>query len=278
MLESLIIVLYCRPNPNPKVATSLTNLLKCDYSRDSALTLLNDPFLLGTIQVPQSEEFVHCIIKQKRKLSSRKTGIRNLSKFHSCINGLRKGCRSAKLRVLQLLRTDMDMVRGILAKDEILRVIYLLRNPRALFHNFGSSWNSVLLRNISRTLCDRQENDMTAIKRIRREYPHRILIVSYETLLQFPLETVSNIYRFLGRKVPPDAKQWLNMMLSVKNDSQSLLNVLYGEMDSVLPAETSNAANVKLQHQFTHDSEEILSSVCQRSMEMIDLCEEQFGH
>ncbi|XP_013421993.1 carbohydrate sulfotransferase 1 [Lingula anatina] len=141
----------------------------------------------------------------------------------SCLPLMQEACRTASLKTLKLLRIRMNQVETLMQKNPRLKVIHLVRDPRAALisrRKVGEMIGNLEMEANMR--CMEILRDYSTRQRLEHVFPNRIMQVRYEDLAEFPTETATAIYEFLGLPFPKSVEKWLF------NATQSAGNVTKG--------------------------------------------------
>ena len=112
-------------------------------------------------------------------------------------------CLKANIRAFKFIRLPMAAVEGLLNSNDNLRVIHLVRDPRAMLdsqvrkNNMGSRISSNFRKNTKR-LCDKMHVDFLVSKTFTAKIRQKIELVRYEDLTDKPLEVVTKLFLFTG--------------------------------------------------------------------------------
>jgi len=133
----------------------------------------------------------------------------------NCTEVLRKMIADHRLRVTKVVRAAMDSMRPLLRALPTLRVIHLVRDPRAVALSrirFGDSGygaytmrkqkpESSLVAEAS-LYCHHVIADIRSRLALESQFPGRIISVRYEDVVANPEQTFRGIYRLLDEPVP----------------------------------------------------------------------------
>ena len=114
---------------------------------------------------------------------------------------LERACRQFPTLTMKLVRLRLNMTRAMLEADSSLRVLYLVRDPRATMSSRFSSvdWCSQSVDCIDPgRLCGDLQNDLDAFETLVALYPDRVALIKYETLARFPHKTFQLVFDFAG--------------------------------------------------------------------------------
>lgn len=107
-------------------------------------------------------------------------------------------CGKATSRVTKVVRVTVSLVSRMLDKYPKLKIVHLMRDPRAILHSRMSIW-PVDTKNIlesARGLCKKMKEDFVDTKRLSNSYPNRVRVVYFEDLALKPMEVTRDIFEF----------------------------------------------------------------------------------
>lgn len=121
-------------------------------------------------------------------------------KEEGCMARVLSQCSVARSRVTKVARASMSLISSLLDPLPNLKIIHLIRDPRAIMNSRFRIWlrTSKDLLDASRSLCTKMTEDYSESRRIETKYPGRIMTVFYEDLALNSDKTVKNIFDFLG--------------------------------------------------------------------------------
>ena len=143
------------------------------------------------------------------------------SVFDKCIPVLSDECINSKIRAAKVIRLPMENVLHLLEKDPSIRIIHLLRDPRAVVHSrYDVNLISFHVRKESKLkddqlvseatiLCDRMSKDIQIRLQLEKRYPTNFKEIRYEDISQNPLEIAEDISKFLGLPMTSHIKNWI---------------------------------------------------------------------
>jgi len=133
----------------------------------------------------------------------------------NCTAMLRKAIASHRLRVTKVVRATMNSMEPLLRALPTLRVIHLVRDPRAVAVSrirFGKSSCGAYTDRIRKSesgivaeaslYCHHVTADIRSRLALEREFPGRILSVRYEDVVANPEQRFRDIYEFLDEPMP----------------------------------------------------------------------------
>lgn len=136
-------------------------------------------------------------------------------------------CKRATVRSLKAVRLNLETIEGMFNNFTNLRVIQVVRDPRAvaLSRMQHSTYHGRLSGSIeteAKLYCSEVLEDLAVKKRIEKRFPGRIMQVVYEHVVSNPVERIQQIYSFLNETVTNEVKSWLiqNTQTTVMNSSE----------------------------------------------------------
>lgn len=139
-----------------------------------------------------------------------------------CVGIMKADCLTSKYIVIKTIRFSMENMRFLLEKNPNIKIIHLLRDPRAtirseIFMGVGR-WQDIV--NVSRTLCGRIMEDIEMFKIFQKDFPNRILRIRYEDLSRYPIDTSKLMYSFAGMEYTDNVRQYVHdRMIKYPNTS-----------------------------------------------------------
>jgi len=166
--------------------------------------------------------------------------VRMFSQYHACFRSfrervdahcteiLRKAIADRRLRATKVVRATMDSMGPLLRALPTLRIIHLVRDPRAVTlsrHRFGPSVRGLYSRMRSSksgsrfvpeaTLyCNHVTADIRSRLQLEREFPGRIMFVKYEDVLANPEQRFRDIYKLLDEPIPTTTLEQMEQLAS----------------------------------------------------------------
>jgi len=149
-------------------------------------------------------EYRLCFQKYRRQLTTA-----------NCTNVFREAITSRRLRTTKVVRATMSSMGPLLRSLPTLRIIHLVRDPRAVALSrirFGDSGLGAYTMSIKRSTsgivaeaslyCHHVTADIRSRLALEREFPGRILSVRYEDVVANPEQRFRDIYKFLDEPMP----------------------------------------------------------------------------
>ncbi|XP_069141632.1 carbohydrate sulfotransferase 3-like [Argopecten irradians] len=117
-----------------------------------------------------------------------------------CLSYMKSYCEQKELRTIKTIRLNLETVEILLERLPRLRVIHLIRDPRAIIHSRVRvkllTWKNT--RQEASDLCAKISTDIPLSRELKRKYPERFKLLLYEDLAERPVEIVKKIYTFAG--------------------------------------------------------------------------------
>lgn len=121
-------------------------------------------------------------------------------------------CKNSKYRIIKTIRISMDLVQSLMDFIPQLKVVHLVRDPRAITNSRTHSGNMRLSKNTephSKSLCKEMYLDLKTTQIMTRKYPQSITIVIYEALAENPVDAAKYIYKYLNIKFDRKIENWV---------------------------------------------------------------------
>ena len=133
----------------------------------------------------------------------------------NCTELLEKAIADRRLRATKVVRATMDSMRPLLRALPALRIIHLVRDPRAVAlsrNRFSSSGRGVYTERARKTsspfvaeatlYCNHVTADIRSRLSLEREFPGRITLMRYEDVVANPEQRFRDIYKLLDEPMP----------------------------------------------------------------------------
>ncbi|CAL4099601.1 unnamed protein product, partial [Meganyctiphanes norvegica] len=104
-------------------------------------------------------------------------------------------CRSATTRIIKSIRLRLSWIRQLLQEDsqKLLKVVYLLRDPRATL----ASTTALRWQTNTSSVCGDLMQDLIDFPQLAREFPNQFVLLRYEELCRDPQGEFQELYQFL---------------------------------------------------------------------------------
>ena len=162
----------------------------CDFWNIDLQSLSNEFIDIFT---PEHSKYYNCLQISRNNSSLTKRVV-------NCLHMLEETCMQARTRSLKTIRLPMSSVGTLLRKLPSLKVVHLIRDPRAILH---SQIKAGLLKkenfmNIARDTCKTIQSDIDDMKKVLLEHPGQVRRLVYENLATHPVEVSKRLYKFLN--------------------------------------------------------------------------------
>ncbi|GFS07463.1 carbohydrate sulfotransferase 1-like [Elysia marginata] len=145
-------------------------------------------------------EFLVCLNRQS-----------TYSVVKACVQSLTRICQQKKVRAVKIIRASMQEMHTLLYSDPSVKVIHLLRDPRAALRSQNSvgefKWQNI--RQAASKICTRVWDDLQMARVLWRRFPGRILTLRYEDIVASPLEVTQQMYDFVGIDFTLDIRKFV---------------------------------------------------------------------
>lgn len=138
---------------------------------------------------------------------------------------LRSLCRSARVKVIKVIRSRLAWLAALLNGKSNVKIIYLTRDPRGSLVSISRmGWDSHPFRRCAALIAD-----LDAYSSLHTSHPKRIIRLSLEEFSLNPFQTTQRIFHFVyGSSVLDDSVR--NFLSEHTNASRTWPN--YGNMDT----------------------------------------------
>jgi len=103
-----------------------------------------------------------------------------------------------------MLRVTLGTLRPLLEKNPRLKIVHLVRDPRAVMHSrkysryYGVGANDIGDRTVEENLCDKMLQDIVDLEELMITFPNRVAVLYYEDLVDNLHTRINELYRFLN--------------------------------------------------------------------------------
>ena len=153
------------------------------------------------------------------------------TKIQRCERLFKKQCEATPTRAIKTVRATMESAKYLLEKLPNLRVIHLLRDPRAVvvsrseFDGSGSGYYAGKPLNMAKEammFCRQMVRDIQLRHQLQQMYPGQIMEIIYDDFVLQPQQYTELVYRFANVTVPRSLKAWVERQTnSHKNKKQN---------------------------------------------------------
>ncbi|XP_013421979.1 carbohydrate sulfotransferase 3 [Lingula anatina] len=164
-----------------------------------------------------------------RQMSRFKSCILYETDDRPCIPLLTSACQNASIVSFKTIRMTLRMTAGMLERNPALKILYLIRDPRA---TMLSSWKTfeklrtetiapvgINLFNFIRGYCKNVGDNANMYQEMETKFPGRILVIRYEDAIKDPVRKAEEVYQFLGHRMPSEVRDFVRDSASAKEDN-----------------------------------------------------------
>ena len=121
-------------------------------------------------------------------------------------------CNKAKYRIIKTIRMSMELVQSLMSYLPQLKVIHLVRDPRAITQSRTYSLKMNMSKETemhSKSLCKEIRFDVNFTYTMADICPTRITMILYEALAENPRDAARYIYKFLNMEFTREIEYWV---------------------------------------------------------------------
>ncbi|XP_069105720.1 carbohydrate sulfotransferase 1-like [Argopecten irradians] len=116
----------------------------------------------------------------------------------TCLKTMIRSCLESKIVLVKVIRPSLAMLFEMMNAIPKLKIIHLMRDPRAMARarvSFGMIKKKTEIDDVTK-FCDRLFEDAVVAENIKQKYPERILSLFYEEVAYHPIKEAQRIYKF----------------------------------------------------------------------------------
>ncbi|XP_062604910.1 carbohydrate sulfotransferase 3-like [Saccostrea cucullata] len=169
--------------------TIINSYFDCNFSNLDFGTLVHGFQTFGN----KTNKFIKCYVKKLGQKINKKLATQ------MCAVELEKMCQNSRFRTIKTIRIPMQYAEVYLKRYPSLKVIHLVRDPRAQVNSIVSLANTTRYNvGFAKQKCRAMERDHYFSEVYRTKYPGRIKRLYYEDLASSPIKTSESLYEFTG--------------------------------------------------------------------------------
>ncbi|XP_033764199.1 carbohydrate sulfotransferase 5-like [Pecten maximus] len=153
------------------------------------------------------------ILKKRQSGKIKQKTINRMAKTRSkCIGYLERKCRASKQLIVKSIRVSLQLTKAILENIKDLKVIHLIRDPRAILQSrkgIGEINNEGFVP-FTKQLCNRMSRDIDEARALMDSHPERVFPLRYECLAERPVESLRKIYSDMSLPFTSQTEVWIN--------------------------------------------------------------------
>ncbi|KAL4225996.1 hypothetical protein ACF0H5_013983 [Mactra antiquata] len=216
-------------NVDPKLgAEAIENMVTCQHDKLDIATLANHYFPLTSMENLHTKDFFRC---QERLFGSplylhardavhyvdnKMLHSINRSKtiIEKCMPIIKQRCNSSSLVVEKVIRMTMKMADILLTNLPEVKIIHLVRDPRAMLDSQSrkgdtNANNPIVLRERIKYMCNQMKADLLLVKTLKVAYPGQIRTVRYEDMVKSQISVIEGLFEFIDIPFTPEDKEYI---------------------------------------------------------------------
>ena len=142
------------------------------------------------------------------------------ARFVPCLDDLKRACLLKKVKGAKILRSHLDFTEELMKDFPNLKVVHLLRDPRAILNSRRKSDLQVAYKSSiieeAKYLCQNMLHDMQLYKQLKHKYPDIYLQIRYEDFANSPMQVLQGLYRHFEMSLPDYVQRFI---FNVTHDS-----------------------------------------------------------
>ena len=147
-----------------------------------------------------------------------------------CTRILRKECLKSKVRIIKTIRTRLVWLLDILEEFPTLKIIHLVRDPRAVVNSLirvgECDMQNGGVPGCSHYFCSNLEDDLSAYTIFKMLYQDRIERITFENLARQPISVSKHMYDFIDLELDAVAEGYIRNITSAGNNSTGAMSTI----------------------------------------------------
>ena len=143
-----------------------------------------------------------------------------------CTRSLRTACLKSKFRVIKTIRTRLFWLIELMAEYRELKVVHLVRDPRAVINSWTKFGECVGkyggVPACAHSLCTNMEDDIASFELLNLIYPTRLKRIVFEELVNETNEVAKSVYNFIGMDFKFATQEYVRLVTNTGNDSAGI--------------------------------------------------------
>ena len=136
----------------------------------------------------------------------------------------------SKVRIIKTIRTRLTWLLDILEEFPTLKIIHLVRDPRAVVNSLirvgECKKQNGGVSGCSHYFCSDLEDDLSTFKTLKLLYQDRILRISYENLANNPIPMAKRMYKFIDLELGSVAEGYIGNITMAGNNSTGAMSTI----------------------------------------------------
>lgn len=122
--------------------------------------------------------------------------------IRKCLPLLTENCEKAQIVIEKYIRMTMEIAQILLENISNLKIIHLIRDPRAMLDSqvrkkdSGAQMLSVF-DGRAQYMCGQMVKDHNLAKELKKQYPGQVYTLRYEDMVDTPVETAKHVFDFI---------------------------------------------------------------------------------
>lgn len=226
---------------------TLTKILQCQFKNLDILTLIQ-------------EHWHHSKTTKAYKLCTMDQ--RGVAGIEKCISILTNACSRAKVNFIKTINLTIHEAEQFIDKDRHLKLIYLVRDPRAILSS-QMRYGEFVPKNLnsySEMFCRTMLSDIQGYAKLKKIHPKQVIFVRYEEIAHKPIPLTEKLYDFVGLSLTQNVTKHIYNITNGGNDVDCAL--------CISKSNSTKAAEI-WRLQTTHDFVQIVDSNCKHVYQYI---------
>ncbi|XP_052779532.1 carbohydrate sulfotransferase 3-like [Mya arenaria] len=129
----------------------------------------------------------------------------------ACILNLQKACQGSPLRVLKTIRFDMEQARNLSVLIPDLKIIHLVRDPRATLksQDYLGECKGFTRQQCVERFCAMVEDNIVRADSMSKSNRNRIFTLRYENLAKNPMLVSKELYKFVDGSLTKQIEDYI---------------------------------------------------------------------
>ncbi|XP_046546412.1 carbohydrate sulfotransferase 1-like [Haliotis rubra] len=184
---------------------TLDKLLRCQFKNLDILTLIQEHWHDSIT----TKAYKLCTVEQ--------IGVAGIE---NCLPILTDACSRAKVNFIKTINLTIHQAEPFIDKDPNLKLIYLVRDPRAVLSSqmrYGEFAPSAI-DSYSKTFCGIMLKDIQSYAKLKKTHPNQVTFVRYEDIAHKPIPLTEDLYNFVGLPLTQNVRKHIYNITTGGND------------------------------------------------------------
>ncbi|KAK7092537.1 hypothetical protein V1264_008268 [Littorina saxatilis] len=128
-----------------------------------------------------------------------------------CLPLLQSACVTLRVKVLKVVRLDMQSVQDLLKVDPKVKVVHLVRDPRPVLRSQRSKgmFRTQDLAKVSGQFCKQVLRDLDEAEKLKIAHPRHVMTARYEDLANEPIRFAEKLLAFADLRTDVQLRQYI---------------------------------------------------------------------